>query len=119
VALIGVIASLATGTYDVTRTVAGTRDHGRYTPGATTVIPDVVACVQPVTSELDAMPSGYKAEELWVVYTTTRMTTWKPAEEGDTIEIEGDPCRIVKVEKWTGFGDTHYRAWAARQSAGA
>jgi len=116
--LTGVIGALGfkTGTYTVTRTAAGTRTLGRYTAGAASTF-SIEASVQPVTGrDLQAMPEGQRAEETKVVYTTTELRTRTPAGEPDTIAIDSETWAVTKVERWDAFGDTHYRAYVARQA---
>jgi hypothetical protein len=115
-ALTGVIGRFMSGTYTVTRTAAGTRTLGRYTPGASSTF-SIDASVQPVTGRaLQALPEGHRAEETRLVLTTTEIRTRTPTNEADTISIDSESWAVVKVERWDAFGGTHYRAFVARQA---
>lgn len=112
------IARFKTGTYTVTRTAVGTRTNGRYTPGATSTF-DITASVQPVTGrDLQSLPEGQRAEETRIVYTTTELRTRTATVDPDSISIDSETWAVVKVERWQAFGNTHYRAFVARQTTG-
>lgn len=114
-ALGGVIARFASGTYTVTRKAAGTVSVGDYTPGATTTF-SIVASVQPISGrELSVLPQGQRGEEVRVVYTLTELKTRTPATEPDTISIGGETWEVFRTESWEAFGATHYRAHVARK----
>lgn len=116
--LTGVISRFKTGTYTVTRTAAGTRTLGRYTPGAPSTF-SIVASIQPVTGrDLQTLPEGQRAEETRVVYTTTELRTRTATVEPDTLSIDSETWAVTKVERWQAFGGTHYRAMVARQTPG-
>jgi hypothetical protein len=99
-----------TGTYDVTRTTAGGYVKGRYTAGATQVIP-VVADVQDVTGQLlRDLPDGMRSENTKVVYTTTELRSLEVTTDPDVIDIEGKRYRVVKVQAFRVLA-RRYRAW--------
>lgn len=116
----GAIASLATGTYQVTRTAAGTRDHGRHMPGAVTTFA-IVAGIDPMTGRaLQDLPEGQRGDEAIKVYTTTRLRT---RAEGEPDRIAYDPpgeptsgqlWTVTTVSTLEGFGEVHYEAVACR-----
>jgi hypothetical protein len=114
------IASLATGTYTVTRTGGGARTNGRYTPGAETTFP-IVAGIEPVTGrELRDTPEGQRGDEVIMIFTTTRLRT---RQEGEPDRIAYDPpgspvvgdlWTVTKVDVLEGFGEVHYEVQACR-----
>jgi hypothetical protein len=114
------IASLATGTYTVTRTAAGASTNGRYTPGAETTFP-IVAGIEPVTGrELRDMPEGQRGDEVIMIFTTTRLRTRQEGEP-DRIaydppgsSVVGDLWTVTKVDVLEGFGEVHYEVQACR-----
>ncbi len=114
-ALIGVIASLKTGEYDVLRTAAGVYDaNGRYTAGAATTLP-IVASVQVVGGRtLRDMPEGQRGDEIRVVYTATELFSRATGHEPDRIVLDGEPWVCIRVARPQGFGNTHTRAYVAR-----
>jgi hypothetical protein len=114
-ALVGVIASFATGQYTVTRTEAGTYTAGRYTPGPTSTFM-IDASIQPASGrDLQVLAEGEHATEVRVVYTTTELRTRAPAHDPDRITIDGEQWEVSKFERWEAFGNTHWRGMAARR----
>jgi hypothetical protein len=125
----GAIASLATGTYTVQRREAGSYTLGRYTPGALSTF-SIVASVQPVSGrELKDLPEGQHGDELRLVLTTTELRTRFPGQpdaseygvpgnDPDHIILDGEPWRIVHVERWQSFGEVHYECFVAREVGG-
>jgi len=112
-----VIADLGTGTYTVWRTAEGAYVAGRYAAGAASSF-EVVACVQPVTGwDLKNLPEAQHAEETKVIYCATELRTRTTEQEPDRIVIDGAYYEIFRVEKWEAFGDTHWRAYAAADTA--
>lgn len=110
----GVIASLQTGTYTVTRRAAGAYVDGRYQPGATSTV-EIVASVQPVTGRtLQDLPEGQRGEETRVVYTETEIRSHGPGIEPDRITLDGETWICIRSERWQGLGGTHWRAYFQR-----
>jgi hypothetical protein len=104
-----------TGTYTVTRTVAGSYVQGRYVPGGTTTL-NVDASVQPITGrDLLALPEGQRTEEMRVVFAKTELRTRGPSNDPDRLTIDGEAWEVRNVERWQGLAETHYRAVVARQ----
>lgn len=111
---VGVITSFSTGTYTVTRTLAGSYTAGRYAAGAVSTF-DVVACVQPVSGrDLQSLPEAQRGDEVKVVYCATELRTRTPAQEPDTVAIEGESYEVFRVERWDAFGEVHWRAYTSR-----
>ena len=105
-----------TGSYTVTRTAAGSYALGRYTSGGTSTFL-ITAGVQPVTGRvLRDLPEGRRAEETLVLYTTTQLIALDPADESDTIAIDGESWRVFKVEHFRILAN-RYRAWVERVAA--
>lgn len=108
------IASLASGTYTVTRTVAGTRTVGRYTPGAATTL-EIVASIQPATGrQLRDLPEGQRGDETVAIFTVTPLLTRSPTTEPDVVTYRGEPWTVVTSKLWESFGDSHYECMAQR-----
>lgn len=102
----GVIASLASGTYTVTRTAAAGIVKGRATPGATTTI-SIVASIQPVTGkDLKRLPEGLRTEDLIAGWTSTELRTAAVAGVyADKITYLGGSYEVQKVESWDETGN--------------
>ena len=117
-ALIGAIASFATGTYTVNRRAVGALDgEGIYVPASPSTF-SIEASIQPVTGrDLKAMPDGRHAEELRVVYTITELVTVDPTHGiGDVITYKSEAWEVVKAEIWPDLnGGEFCRAYIARQ----
>lgn len=108
------------GTYPVTRTAAGARVNGRYTPGVVTVI-NIVAGIEAVTGrELKDLPEGQRADEVIKIFTEVPLITVRTGFEPDVIGYV--PPGLAAVEPWTvisctvceGFGEVHYESTACR-----
>lgn len=85
----GIVARFKTGTYTVTRRVAGTHTLGRYTPGAASTFP-ADAAVFPYTGRtLKVNPDGQRAEDMKEIFIETELVC-SPTTP-DTIEISGEP----------------------------
>lgn len=107
-----------TGTYTVTRTAQGSRTEGHYASGASSTFP-IVADVQPVAGrELKDLPEGMRAEETLVVYTTSELRALSAANEADTIAIDGESYRVMKVQHFRVLAN-RYRAWVERTARAA
>lgn len=114
VSLNGAIASLSTGTYTVTRTAAGTRVLGRYTPGATSTF-TILAGIEPATGrQLRDLPEGRRGDETICIYATDELKTTTPTTDPDVVTYRGEPWTVVQVKVWEGFGETHYECLAQR-----
>ena len=112
------IAALASGTYTVTRALAGSRvgNFGRYTVGSSSTF-EIVASIQPATGrQLRDLPQGQRGDETIAIYTVTELRTRHPdpANEPDVVTYRGEPWTITQVKTWESFGETHYEALAVR-----
>lgn len=115
----GAIASHATGTYTVTRRGPGTYVGGVYQPASASTL-SAFASVQPVDGrDLHPDAAAQWGEEVVVVYTETPLRTRGPAGEADLVSVGGEDYEVKRVESWTHWGATHYRAYAARIVTGA
>jgi len=82
---------------------------------STTSTFSIVASVQPVTGrELKDVPEGQRGDEVRVIYTQTELHMRKAGFQPDVVTLDGEPYEVYKVERFDAFGDTHYRAYAAR-----
>jgi hypothetical protein len=116
-ALTGVISRFSTGTYTVTRTAAGSYTTGRYAAGAPSTFA-ITASVQPVQGrDLQSVPEAQRGEEVKVLWTTTELRT-RGAGEPDSVSIDGEAWRVVRVKRWQAFGGDgsgdHYEVYVAR-----
>ncbi len=124
----GTIVSLGAITLQVTRTAAGTRTMGRYTPGAQTTFP-ITAGVEPINGrQLMDVPEGRRGDEILMVYTDADLIAERatPGVDPDVLRYTGsDPDMIammgpseawtvIKVKTWPGFGETHREVQIAR-----
>ncbi len=109
--LSNVIASLATGTYTVTRWAADSYDtNGVLVKGATSTL-SVLACVQPLTGrDLQRLPEGRRTREGKAVYTATALRVEPVA---DRISIDGETYEVESVRVWYDSG-AYYRAVALK-----
>jgi hypothetical protein len=111
------IASLASGTYTVTRTEAGARVQGRYTPGPSTTF-EIVASIQPATGrQLRDLPEGQRGDETVAIYTVTELRTRHPGSPGnepDLVTYRGEPWTVTQVKRWESFGEVHFECLAVR-----
>lgn len=101
------IAELATGSYEITRTAAGTWSEttGEYTPGATTT-ETIDAVVVPASGEqLQRLPEGLRSSSSIAVYTAVAL---KPAEAngapGDRLTWGGQVFEVQVVKPWNEAG---------------
>lgn len=124
--LVDVIASLGAFELEVTRTAAGTRSHGRYTPGAQTTF-SITAGVEPSNGrELQDLPEGRRGDEILTLYTDVDLVAERPGVDPDVVRYlgadaeaialmgAGEPWTVIKVKTWTGFGSAHREAQIAR-----
>lgn len=133
----GAIVSLGAITLQVTRTAAGTRDRGRYTPGAVTTFP-ITAGVEPINGrQLMDVPEGRRGDEILKLFVDVALIAERPAATGvtavdpdvvaylggdpepvrsDVIALLGlnEPWTVIKVATWPGFGETHREVQIAR-----
>ena len=111
----GVIAAHGSE-YTVTRLATGTLVKGKYTDGAPATFP-IIAFWEPLTgSELEDTAEGRRGNELRTVYTETELRDGRTGVP-DSIEIDNEPWTVIKAEKFSGLGGTHYRAAVARTSS--
>src|SRR5688572_25549865 len=111
--LTDVIAAFASGTYTVTRGVAGTTTNGRYTAGATSTF-TITATIQPATGrDLKLLAAGNHGEEMLTVYATTALQCGPVP---DVVTYSGESWKTVNVRRWEAFGGTHYVALIARMA---
>jgi hypothetical protein len=121
VSLNGTIASLGTGTYAVTRTIAGIRVNGRYPHGTATTFP-IDAGIESVSGrELQDLPEGQRGDEVIRIFTATPLLGVRPGFEADRIayqppgyETPGEPWTVIGAEVLEGFGEVHYEVLACR-----
>jgi len=116
--LLGVINSLKTGTYVVTRTADGSYDaHGRYATGSSSTF-NMDAVVQPYGGgrKMLPLPEGVRAEDVRLIHTATALRTRDNAGEADSVAIGGENYSVYAVEgPYTLGPSTHYQAYAARR----
>lgn len=105
---------LGTGTYAVTRTAAGTRALGRYTPGAVTTFTAEMG-IEPATGrQLKDLPEGRRSDETVQIFCATQLLTTTPNNEPDVITYRGEPWTVISSKFWEGFGESHCEALAQR-----
>lgn len=110
----GVIASLSTGVYTVTRTTAVPRQLGRSQPGVESTF-TVTASIQPAAGrQLQDLPEGQRGDETISVFTDVELRTRAPSGAPDIIAYRGEPWAVVTVRVCEGFGETHYECLAQR-----
>jgi hypothetical protein len=101
--------------YSVSRSVAGTRSKGVYTPGARSSVA-VTMAVQPMTArELQVQPEGLRERQLLKCYATSEL---RPASQtggtdGDRFTYRGATYEVTSVSDWSDEGG-FWRAVAAR-----
>jgi hypothetical protein len=79
----------------------------------------IVASVQPTSGrDLQDIPAERRGDEVRLVITETALRTIRPGNDPDYIDLDGEPWRIIKVERWQSFGAVHYEAFAARDVPG-
>jgi hypothetical protein len=123
----GTLTSLGSVDLRVTRTAQGTRQHGRYTPGPATTFSITCGTPEPVTGrELKDMPEGRRGDEILKLFASGELVAEKPGVDPDTVAYTGsDPdmltimgaaeeWTVIKVDTWTGFGETHREVSIAR-----
>lgn len=126
--LAGVIGSLASGTYTVTRTGAGAYGglpggfpmtfpayDGRYREGTPSTL-SIRAVIQPVRGrDLLRLPEGQRTEEMIAIYTETELQTASAPGGGtaDVVSYRGKSYQVQTVEAWNELGN-FYKAIAAK-----
>ena len=122
-----VIASLGSISLQVTRTAAGTRTHGRYTPGATLTLTITAGVPEPIAGrQLMDLPEGRRGDEILMLYTETALVAEAPGIDPDVVAYlgadpdiiaamgAGEPWTVIRVKTWPGLGGTHREAMIAR-----
>lgn len=122
----GVIVSLGAFDFQVTRTAAGTRVNGRYTPGAQSTF-TITAGIEPTAGrELKDVPEGRRGDEIVTVYTDAQLIPEAPGVDPDVITYlgaepeaiammgAGEPWTVIAVKTWPGLDGVHREAKVAR-----
>lgn len=106
--LSGVIASLSSGTYAVTRPAVAAYDDGvLQEPDDDPTLFDIVASVQPATGrDLRRLPEGQDIFEVKVLFTQTELRTATFGGAGpDSVEINGESYQVQTVDRWAELGN--------------
>jgi hypothetical protein len=109
--LSGVISSLASGTYTVTRYGAGSYTNGRWADGATssfTIKALIYPAVRPFAGrEVEHLPEGQRSQEAIEIFTSTALRTGEGAGGvgADVVSYNGKSFFIESVEYWNGTGN--------------
>ena len=115
--LSGVITSLATGTYTVTRCTAVAYTDGRLGAPTTSTF-TITGCVQPLGGrELQRLPEGLREAELLQIFTPTELRTAAPGLLADSVAINGGNWEVQSVERWQELG-AYWRAVVSRKGHG-
>lgn len=125
--LLDAIASLATGTYTVTRRATGTWSAGRYTKNASSSTFNIVASVQPAFNmnriiggrDLQHTDQGQSVTNVRLLYTTTELFTRNATNDPDEVSIDGSDWTVTRVEKWDHTGRVHYKVVVTEKLFGA
>lgn len=125
--LLGVIDSLATGTYTVTRRAKGTWANGRYTKNETTTTFEIKAVEMPAFNmnriiagrDYKHTDQGQHATSIRVLYTKTELYTVRDGFDPDVVSLDGADWTVTRVEKWDHKGRVHYRVIVSEQLHGA
>lgn len=99
------IAMLATGTYPVTRTAAGTYVGGSYVPGATVSL-TVEAVVVPASGrQLERLPEGQRSKDTIAIYSPTELRTASvDGPPADRLTWQGASYEVQSVKPWNEAG---------------
>lgn len=108
----GAIASLATGTYLVTRRAASTYVDGVATPGAETTFNTVAVAVPVSGRELQRLPEGMRSREVMRIFTEDELRTVQPGSDPDLVSIDGYLFEVQAVSRWVAGG--YYEAFAVK-----
>lgn len=112
----GVITKSGWGSasYSVTRKTKGTSALGVVSGGTTSTV-TITAAIQPVTGDdLKSLPEGQHIESTRVVFTESELKASSSTHDPDRFTLDGDTWEVVRVEKWSAWGGTHYRAFISR-----
>lgn len=111
----GVLDSLSSGTFTVTRRGAGTVSGGIVTPGSASTF-SIAAVIQPAGPEhMERMPEGTRIDDTKVIYTRTPLYVSNEATGGvaDRISIDGKTYEVESVRDYLSSG-TYVQAVARR-----
>ena len=101
-----------TGNYTVTRRAAPTFTSGEAVAGAVTTFKTGDASLQPATAAtLRVLPEGVHADGAADLWTTAEL---RAVPVPDTVTVGAEAWKVVRVEKHTGMGGTHYVVGLAR-----
>lgn len=125
--LLDSITNLATGTYTVTRRLAGTIVDGNYIPNPTTTSFSIVASVQParglprITGGRDMLSDEQNQHtvEALALWTRTEMHERTPTQDPDEISVNGRTYTCARSERWDHGGQVHYMCVITLQTEGA
>lgn len=111
------IGTFKTGTYTVTRTVAGTYDaNGRLVAGSSSTFP-IDASITPVDGRtLQNLPEAQHGEEVQALLTTTALIARQPGNAGDRVEISSESWEVIRSQSWSARGKTFTQAYIARKA---
>jgi hypothetical protein len=112
-----VISRFRTATYTITRAGAGTYTDGRFVPAATSTI-TIEGSVQPAGArQLELLPEGQRAGDLYTLYTTTELFTRGPGSTPDIVTLEGTAWVVIRVDRWDGLHavNPHYECIISKQ----
>lgn len=106
------IGRFKTGTYTVTRTVAGTPVLGVYAPGSTSTFP-IDASIQPMSGrEMLVLPVERRGQDVRKLWTkTAELYIVRPGFEADTLVVSGEVFEVFNVKTWP----HHWACQIARQ----
>lgn len=108
------IAEFATGTYAVSRKIAGTFVDGIAVPAVATTVQIVASVQSPVGRDLDLVPEDRRSNESRVVFTADPLYTGGEAAafEADHVSIDGVDFEVHRCEVWRqpNGDDPFYRA---------
>lgn len=107
------IASLASGTYTVTRPGTPTLLNGRKVAASSTTF-SIVGSVSPAPGKtLELLPEGYRGRAGVVVFTATKLQTAEGGQDPDLVSIGGQSYQVAALEDWSELGG-YYRAVCVR-----
>lgn len=109
------VASLASGTYTVTRYSASAYGTDGRLDAPTTSTFSILASVQPLTGrDLQRLPEGLRTAELLAVFTETELKTQGATQDPDSVSIDGFSYEVQTVDRWGTLGN-YYRAVVAKK----
>jgi hypothetical protein len=110
--LSGVVLSLASGTYTVTRRTVADPPYdadGIATAISTTTL-SATGSIQPASGrDLKRLPEGRRTSESRVFFTPTELRSVASGQEADLISADGDTWEVSNIEPWPALGN-YYRA---------